>query len=247
MRVSRHMTGGDQGYVRCASNWAARCSREVRDETRRVPAPGRRACATRGRAKACKHRAPRQEATVPTSPTLETPPLHATFNPLIRPYLVAMVAWYLLLSLFGAPLILVWVLGPGQWWARHCFDRLGCTLDDRTLQFRKGILFRVEKTIPLENIQDVTFIEGPILRLYHLSILRVETAGQSPGQAHSMQLVGIVHAHALRDEILARRERLRMQRAMPHANADTPHETLEAIRMRLDEIAAMMRARHGAA
>ena len=40
-------------------------------------------------------------------------------------------------------------------------------------KFRKGILFRVEKTIPLENIQDVTFIEGPILRLYHLSILRV--------------------------------------------------------------------------
>ena len=161
-------------------------------------------------------------------------------NPL---YLVAMVAWYLLLSIFGAPLILVWVLGPGQWWARHYFDRLGCTLDDRTLQFRKGILFRVEKTIPLENIQDVTFIEGPILRLYHLSILRVETAGQSPGQAHSMQLVGIVDAHALRDEILARRERLRMQRVMPHSDARTPHETLEAIRLRLDEIAAMMRAR----
>lgn len=184
---------------------------------------------------------------MPTSPTLsETPPLHATFNPLIRPYLVAMVAWYLLLSIFGAPLILVWVLGPGQWWARHYFDRLGCTLDDRTLQFRKGILFRVEKTIPLENIQDVTFIEGPILRLYHLSILRVETAGQSPGQAHSMQLVGIVDAHALRDEILARRERLRMQRAMPPSDGVTPHETLEAIRLRLDEIAAMMRARQRA-
>ena len=181
---------------------------------------------------------------MPTSPALsETPPLHATFNPLIRPYLVAMVAWYLLLSIFGAPLILVWVLGPGQWWARHYFDRLGCTLDDRTLQFRKGILFRVEKTIPLENIQDVTFIEGPILRLYHLSILRVETAGQSPGQAHSMQLVGIVDAHALRDEILARRERLRMQRAMLPSDGVTPHETLEAIRLRLDEIAAMMRAR----
>ncbi len=181
---------------------------------------------------------------MPTSPALsETPPLHATFNPLIRPYLVAMVAWYLLLSIFGAPLILVWVLGPGQWWARHYFDRLGCTLDDRTLQFRKGILFRVEKTIPLENIQDVTFIEGPILRLYHLSILRVETAGQSPGQAHSMQLVGIVDAHALRDEIRARRERLRMQRAMPPSDGVTPHETLEAIRLRLDEIAAMMRAR----
>ena len=41
---------------------------------------------------------------MPTSPALsETPPLHATFNPLIRPYLVAMVAWYLLLSIFGEP------------------------------------------------------------------------------------------------------------------------------------------------
>ncbi|KAF1727925.1 MAG: PH domain-containing protein [Pseudoxanthomonas sp.] len=179
---------------------------------------------------------------MPTSPALsETPPLHATFNPLIRPYLVAMVAWYLLLSIFGAPLILVWVLGPGQWWARHYFDRLGCTLDDRTLQFRKGILFRVEKTIPLENIQDVTFIEGPILRLYHLSILRVETAGQSPGQAHSMQLVGIVDAHALRDEILARRERLRMQRTPTSQVPYHQGDALDAIRARLDEIAELLR------
>jgi putative membrane protein len=170
----------------------------------------------------------------------------AEFNPLIRPYLLLNVAFLMAITIIGLPLAVVWLLGPGQWWASHYFKRLRCELTDTELRFRKGILFQVEKTIPLENIQDVTFIEGPILRLYHLSILRVETAGQSPGQAHSMQLVGIVDAHALRDEILARRERLRMQRAMPHANADTPHETLEAIRMRLDEIAAMMRARHGA-
>ncbi len=175
------------------------------------------------------------------SSTHVSPPLEASFNPLIRAYLVAMVAWYLLISVIGAPLILLWLPGPGQWWARHYFARLGCTLDDRTLQFRKGILFRVEKTIPLENIQDVTFIEGPILRLYHLSILRVETAGQSPGQAHTMQLVGIVDAHALRDEILARRERLRVRHATPAPAASASQDTLEAIRERLDEIAGLLR------
>lgn len=173
-------------------------------------------------------------------------PLEASFNPLIRAYLVAMVAWYLLISVVGAPLILLWLPGPGQWWARHYFARLGCTLDDRTLQFRKGILFRVEKTIPLENIQDVTFIEGPILRMYHLSILRVETAGQSPGQAHSMQLVGIVNAHALRDEILARRERLRVRHATAAPEAAQGQATLEAIRARLDDIADLLRQRHAA-
>ena len=170
-------------------------------------------------------------------------PLHAEFNPLIKPYLVITIGFSIAMTIIGLPVALIWFLGVGQWWARHYFEKLECVLSENSLRYRKGIIFQVEKTIPLENIQDVTFIEGPILRLYHLSILRVETAGQSPGQAHSMQLVGIVDAHALRDEILARRERLRMQRAMPHSDAGTPHETLEAIRLRLDEIAAMMRAR----
>lgn len=78
---------------------------------------------------------------------------------------------------------------PGACAARLGFRLLRCALDDRHLNFRKGILFQVEKTIPLENIQDVTFIEGPLLRRFDLSILRIETAGQSPGQAHNMQLV----------------------------------------------------------
>ncbi len=166
---------------------------------------------------------------------------HARFNPLIRSYLVAMVAWYLLITVILAPLALVWVLGLGQWWARHYFERLGCTLDDRKLVFRKGILFRVEKTIPLENIQDVTFIEGPILRLYHLSVLRIETAGQSPGQAHNMQLVGIINAHELRDEILRRREALRQRVAHPPASEQLQLEALGAIRERLDDIAQLLR------
>ncbi len=180
---------------------------------------------------------------MPASLDPVTPALHARFNPLIRPYLVAMVAWYLLITVIFAPLALIWVLGLGQWWARHYFERLGCTLDDRKLEFRKGILFRVEKTIPLENIQDVTFIEGPILRLYHLSVLRIETAGQSPGQAHNMQLVGIINAHELRDEILLRREALRQRVVHPPVGEQLQLEALGAIRERLDDIAQLLRER----
>jgi putative membrane protein len=103
----------------------------------------------------------------------------ATFNPLIRPYLVLNVGLFLVATILLSPLALLWFCGIGQWWARHYFQKLGCELDSTELRFRKGILFQVEKTIPLENIQDVTFIEGPLLKRFHLSILKFETAGQA--------------------------------------------------------------------
>jgi membrane protein YdbS with pleckstrin-like domain len=182
-------------------------------------------------------------------PTMsDTNTLRAEFNPLVRPYMVLYVAWILLLTVVLSPLIVIWVLGLGQWWAGHYFRKLRCELDDRHLNFRKGILFQVEKTIPLENIQDVTFIEGPLMRQFNLSILRIETAGQSPGQAHNMQLVGIIDAHRLRDEILRRRERMRRQSpGVGVAEGDDRQlQALHAIRERLDDIAALLRDRgHG--
>jgi membrane protein YdbS with pleckstrin-like domain len=165
----------------------------------------------------------------------------ASFNPMVRRYMLMYVAWWLLISVIFSPLIVVWVLGPGQWWAAEYFRKLKCELDDKVLSFRKGILFQVEKTIPLENIQDVTFIEGPLLRQFNLSLLRIETAGQSPNQAHTMQLVGIVDAHALRAEILRRRERLRVQPAASSDGDGRQAKLLEDIRDRLDEIAGLLR------
>jgi membrane protein YdbS with pleckstrin-like domain len=171
----------------------------------------------------------------------DTAPYVASFNPMVRRYMLIYVAWWLLISVIFSPLILIWVLGPGQWWAAEYFRKLKCELDDKVLSFRKGILFQVEKTIPLENIQDVTFIEGPLLRQFNLSLLRIETAGQSPNQAHTMQLVGIVDAHALRAEILRRRERLRVQPAPSRDSDNRQTQLLEEIRDRLEEISGLMR------
>jgi membrane protein YdbS with pleckstrin-like domain len=171
----------------------------------------------------------------------DTAPYVASFNPMVRRYMLIYVAWWLLISVIFSPLILIWVLGPGQWWAAEYFRKLKCELDDKVLSFRKGILFQVEKTIPLENIQDVTFIEGPLLRQFNLSLLRIETAGQSPNQAHTMQLVGIVDAHALRAEILRRRERLRVQPAPTRDGDNRQTQLLEEIRDRLEEISGLMR------
>lgn len=172
-------------------------------------------------------------------------PLHARFNPLIRPYLVLNVGLTLALTVVGLPLALLWFCGVGPWWARHYFDKLECELGPTALRFRKGILFQVEKTIPLENIQDVTFIEGPLLKRFHLSILKFETAGQSAGQAHDMKLIGVIDASDFRGQILQRREALKhslaVQRTASSAADDESLALQRAMLARLEEIAVLLR------
>ena len=177
----------------------------------------------------------------------------ARFNPLIRPYLVLMGATYLVGTIVGIPLAVIWVCGVGQWWARHYFEKLECHLGDKTLRYRKGILVQVEKTIPLENIQDVTFIEGPILRRFHLSTLKFETAGNSAGQAHDMRLTGIIDAHEFRNRILEARDAVKQRgyhaletRDVVGRNENAAVEqltALHAIEQRLGEIVQLLKER----
>ena len=165
--------------------------------------------------------------------------LRARFNPLIKPYLVLQIGLTMAVTVVGIPLALVWFLGVGQWWARHYFDRLECQLSARSLRFRKGILVTTEKTIPLENIQDVTFIEGPILKRFNLATLKFETAGHSVGQASDMHLTGIIDAHAFRARILQAREALR--HPAPAAQDDPQLAVLRSIDARLGELVELLR------
>lgn len=170
----------------------------------------------------------------------------ATFNPLIRPYLVVTGGIALIATVVGIPLAIIWFLGVGQWWARHYFDKLECELTDKTLRFRKGIFVQFEKTIPLENIQDVSFIEGPILRRFNLSTLKFETAGASHAGGAQMHLTGIVGAQEFRNRILAARDALK-HRVAPAVQADDAAQqslaALQSIDAKLERILARLEQR----
>jgi len=167
--------------------------------------------------------------------------IRAQFNPLIKPFLVLKIGLVMISTVVGIPLAVIWFVGLGRWWARHYFDRLECQLGARSLRYRKGILVTTEKTIPLENIQDVTFIEGPILRRFNLSTLKFETAGHSAGQAADMHLTGIIDAQAFRAQIMQAREALR--HAPQGAEADAQLAVLRSIEAKLDDIAQLLRSR----
>lgn len=132
--------------------------------------------------------------------------LKAKFNPVLRSYIFVYVAFFLFITVIGIPVLIIWMLGLGQWYSRHYFELLECELSESTLRFKKGILFTVEKTIPLENIQDMTFVEGPLLRKFNLSIFKVETSGRSENKGSEMELVGIENAHVFRDKVFEQRK-----------------------------------------
>jgi putative membrane protein len=111
-------------------------------------------------------------------------------------------------TVIGIPFIpLVLIFG----WAffQKRFEALQCRLTERSLHIKRGVIFRSEKNIPLDKIQDIGMTEGPLLRRLGLASLAVETAGQSsPQGAADAALVGVVDAPAFRDAILEQRDRV---------------------------------------
>ena len=130
----------------------------------------------------------------------------AEFNPKIKQYILLVVAFLLFISIMGIPLLIVWFLGLGQYMGKRYYDNLQCKLTSRHLEFKKGVLFKIEKTIPLENIQDLTFIENPFLKYLDLRILKIETAGQSNPKGSDMKLIGIVDSSKFKEHVLTQRE-----------------------------------------
>lgn len=153
----------------------------------------------------------------------------AVFSPKIKTYILFVVAFLLFISIIGIPVLLFWFLGLGQRISRLYFENLKCVLTERQLVFSKGAFFKVEKTIPLENIQDLTFLQNPILNLLELKILKIETAGGSNPNGSDMKLIGITDAEAFKQNVLGQRERIIDESSMGRAVSEAT-ESLKLLR-----------------
>jgi putative membrane protein len=142
--------------------------------------------------------------------------LKAEFNTILKTYILLYVGSILIISIIGIPLAIVWFCGVGQWYSRHYFEKLECMITDKNLKFKKGIIVQFEKTIPLENIQDMSFIEGPLLRHFNLCVLKIETAGGSANTANQMSLIGIKDAPQFRLKVLEYRTLLKNNQSNPN-------------------------------
>ncbi len=133
----------------------------------------------------------------------------AEFHPALKTYIFVYVLWMLFVSIIGIIVVPFWLFGFGMFFTQRYFSHLECALTEKTLEYRKGYLFRVEKTVLLDKIQDLTLKEGPLLRAFGLAMLIVETAGQSnPESTGDAKLIGIIDAREFRKKVLAQRDKL---------------------------------------
>jgi putative membrane protein len=167
--------------------------------------------------------------------------VEAQFNPRIKTYITAIVAGTCVLTVFGIVLIPFWLIF-GRYYLNKYFDSLFCELTTRSLKFRKGVLFQIERTIPLDKIQDLTFREGPILRYFGLSTLKIETAGQSNAGGTDMSLIRIVDSRDFREQVIDQRDKITDLGSKSSSSTSTTSgdgeskETLQAILETLQRI-----------
>ena len=132
--------------------------------------------------------------------------LSAQFDPKVQHYMMLSVVLVLAITFIGIPLIPVWFI-IGRSFHRKQWECMECDLTERSLNIRRGVLFKLEKNIPLDKIQDLAVREGPLLRRLGLSSLAVETAGSSnPQSGADATLSGVVGAPAFRDAVLNQRD-----------------------------------------
>lgn len=167
--------------------------------------------------------------------------LLARFDAKLKLYLVLQVAAVLAFTGVGLVVLPFWVFA-GPVWAHFYFPTIQARLSHRALLYSHGVLFRQEMSIPLDKIQDVSLLHGPLLDAFGLCTLKVETAGG--GQTGSAAvLVGVMQAAEFRSAVIARRDAIAGQGT---ATADSELQLLREIRdslLRIED--GMRREGHG--
>lgn len=159
----------------------------------------------------------------------------AEFNPDIKRYVLIYGVLILSISIVGIPLILIWVPAAPYFIGMY-FDRLECELTTRSLRFQKGFIFHIEKNIPLDKIQDLTFKEGPLLKAFGLSILKIETAGNSAQGISDLTLIGIIDAPDFRSRVLDQRDIVTENRGPASLDSESSLDVLKEIRDSLQRL-----------
>jgi len=139
-------------------------------------------------------------------------------SPQIKPYyyasmvlvvLIAVFSWYLPLIWFGEAFIAVLfgipilaVIAFTSVWIPWYYASIGYRLTHTEMTWRRGVWFRRTGIVPYNRITNVDIVQGPLMRFFGVSTLKVQTAGYSGQAVPEIRIDGIEHPEDLRDTIM---------------------------------------------
>ena len=126
----------------------------------------------------------------------------AEFNRSIILYAWIMTNLFLLITLIGIIVMFFWV--PFGWIVhKKQLENASCNLTNRGIAIRKGWIFKAQQNIPLDKLTDISIHEGPVLNLFGIVRISIETAGATP-----FSLIGLNKSTTaqFRDIVMAQRD-----------------------------------------
>ena len=166
--------------------------------------------------------------------------VEAEFDSRISSYLRLSGSLWMCVTVVGIPLIPFWLL-ISLWYCPEYLRRVSARLTTQAVELQKGVFFRSEATIPLDRITDVRLHDGPVMRMFGLRGIKIETAGQSGDTGSEGNLIGVIDAVEIRDSVLLQRQAVQSadQEAAPSSDGDGTTALLSEIR----DILARMEAK----
>jgi len=113
------------------------------------------------------------------------------------------VPMFLLLLMLALPMCAIAAFS--FWLCPQQVKALRYWLEDNTLRADGGVLFKFQKSIPLERITDVALVQGPLLRYFNIWAMQIQTAGSAQCEA---TLYGVRNPEEIRELILSQRQRI---------------------------------------
>lgn len=106
---------------------------------------------------------------------------------------IAFVGWWIYYFVFGKWLI-----------ERQC-EEFNYRVEGRTLRADWGVFFLKRKAIPLDRVTDFVLVQGPVMRMFNIWALQVQTASTGTAMPEAT-LIAIENPEQIRDELLKRRD-----------------------------------------
>jgi len=138
-------------------------------------------------------------------------PAYRTYLSVTSPLLVLFILLFLVFPIamaggFYGLVAGIAILGAGGGftvlWAHLYFDTVIYNLNETEIAWRRGVWFRQTGIVPYNRITNVDIVQGPVMRFFGISDLRIQTAGYSAKATAEIRLNGIADPTPLRDVIM---------------------------------------------
>jgi uncharacterized protein len=132
-------------------------------------------------------------------------------------------------SLITAVLLfcIVGVFALFAYWTKLYYESMWYELHDDEMRWRRGVWFRTTGIVPYNRITNLDLKQGPIMRLFNISTLSIQTAGYSGQSVPEIRIEAIEHAEELRELVrtLVRQSGSNVHNDGTGASAFVPTET----------------------